>query len=425
MTDIHSAGWSQSVFNRQVTIRRGRAASAGTAGEKAMTPAKRLRIGITTSVIQRGKTGVAQYVFALVRALMEVAEDHEFVLFVLEEDVPLFQFATPRMQLYVVPEKWRSAVKNIFWHQAVLPSIAKELGLDVLHVPSYRRMLWRKPCALVATIHDLAPFHIQEKYDPLRMFYGRVVVKRLAQRQDAILAISTNTARDIREFFHIPLGQQNVILNGLDHERFCPSADGANPAAKRTRWNLEHPFFLYVSRLEHPAKNHVRLIDAFNAFKAATGSPWLLALGGSDWHGADVIRRKAAESPFAADIRFLGFVPDADLPDLYRAAGAFVYPSLFEGFGLPPVEAMACGCPVISSTRGALREVVGRAALAVNPEDVADMTAALTTVSSDEAKRDALIEAGFCNAARFDWKANARAVMAVYQSAAATLNPQR
>ena len=426
MTDINVAGWLQPRLNRQADIRRrARSGARGTSAPVADTWSKRLRIGITTSVIQRGKTGVAQYVFALVRALMEEADEHEFTLFVLEEDVPLFEFAASQMKIHVVPEKWRKAVKNILWHQTILPSIAKELSLDVLHVPSYRRMLWRKPCALVSTIHDLAPFHVKGKYDPLRMFYGRVVVKRLAQRQDGIIAISTNTARDIREFFDIPLEQQNVILNGLDHERFSPASDGSTAAANGSRWNLGHPFFLYVSRLEHPAKNHVRLIEAFNAFKAATGSPWLLALGGSDWHGAEVIRQKAAESPFAKDIRFLGFVADADLPDLYRAAGAFVYPSLFEGFGLPPVEAMACGCPVISSTRGSLREVVARAALHVNPESIEEMTAALTTLSTDEAKRATLIQAGLRNATRFDWKANAQTVMNVYRSSVAALAASR
>lgn len=422
LSDINVTGWLQPHLSKQADVRRRSSQRPVQATEdEADAPAQRLRIGITTSIIQRGKTGIAQYVFALVRSLMEFADDHEFALFVLEEDVPLFAFAATKMEIVPVSERWRPAVKNILWHQAVLPALAKKMGLDVLHVPSYRRMLWRKPCAMVSTIHDLAPFHVQGKYDPLRMFYGRVVVKRLAQRQDGIVSISTNTARDIRSFFDIPLEQQNVILNGLDHARFNPGDVVAARETAKARWNLDQPFFLYVSRLEHPAKNHVRLIEAFNAFKKETGSPWVLALGGSDWHGAEVIHQAAAESPYAADIRFLGFVADEALPDLYRAAGAFVYPSMFEGFGLPPVEAMACGCPVISSIRGSLREVVGRSALHINPENVAEITAALTTLSTDETKRQSLIEAGFRNAQRFNWDANARMVMNVYQNAVRAL----
>lgn len=362
-----------------------------------------MKIGITTTVIQRGKTGVAQYVFALTQALLAHAHEHEITLFVLAEDVPLFAFVGDKIRLEIVDEKWRGAVKNILWHQFVLPSVAKKLKLDVLHVPSYRRMIWRKPCALLSTIHDLAPFHVQGKYDPLRMFYGRVIVKYLARRQDGIIAISTNTAEDIQRFFGIPVSKQNILLNGLDHARFKPAESGSTP---KVDWILEHPYFLYVSRLEHPAKNHVRLIEAFNRFKAASGSPWLLALGGSDWHGAEVIHAAAKASPCAKDIRFLGFVSDATLPDLYRGAGAFVYPSLFEGFGLPPVEAMASGCPVISSTRGSLDEVVSEAALRIDPENIEEMAAALTTLATDENARKDLIRRGFVNAKRFDWQKN-------------------
>ncbi len=371
-----------------------------------------MKIGITTTVIQRGKTGVAQYVFALTQALMAHAHEHEITLFVLEEDVPLFAFVGDKIRIVTVAEKWRGAVKNILWHQFVLPRIAKKLQLDVLHVPSYRRMLWRKPCVLVSTIHDLAPFHVQGKYDPLRMFYGRVIVKRLARRQDGIIAISTNTAQDIERFFNIPVAKQKIILNGLDHERFKPASEGA---VTKNGWSLEQPYFLYVSRLEHPAKNHVRLIEAFNQFKAATGSPWLLALGGSDWHGAEFIHAAAKASAYAQDIRFLGFVADATLPDLYRGAGAFVYPSLFEGFGLPPVEAMACGTPVISSTRGSLDEVVADCALRINPESIEEMTAALTLLSTSESARRELTAKGYTNAKRFDWDQNGLKVLEFYR----------
>jgi len=378
-----------------------------------------MKIALSTSVIQRGKTGVAQYVFALVRSMLRYADEHEFHLLVLEEDVPLFEFARERMKIVVVPEKWRSAVKNILWHQTILPGWLKREGIDVLHVPSYRRMLLKAPCAVVSTIHDLAPFHVRGKYDLARMLYGRVVVKHLARRQDEIIAVSTNTARDIECFFGLPIAEQTVVLNGLDHQRFGPGDNARARERAAAQWGLNSAFFLYVSRLEHPAKNHVRLIEAFNQFKAATGSDWKLALGGSDWHGAEVIRSVAAASPYADDIRFLGFVSDAALPDLYRAAGAMVYPSLFEGFGMPPVEAMACGCPVISSAAGSLGEVVADAALIIDPERVESIGAALAQVASDVVLRDRLIQAGYENAQRFDWDLNAAKVMQVYGRAVA------
>src|SRR4051794_14567765 len=143
-----------------------------------------MRIGISTSVIQRGKTGVAQYVFALVRAFLDSAAKHDFVLFVLREDMPLFDFARGSMEILEVDEWFRPPVKNIFWHQTKLPQLVRDHRLEVLHIPSYRRLLWRRPCFLVATIHDLAPFQLSNKYDWKRMLYAKVFVRRLARRQD-------------------------------------------------------------------------------------------------------------------------------------------------------------------------------------------------------------------------------------------------
>lgn len=377
-----------------------------------------MRIGFSTSVIQRGKTGIAQYVFALLRAMVPHARDHEFHLFVLEEDRPLFDFAEGSMKIVPVPEQFRPAVRNILWHQQTLPTLVRNLKLDVIHTPSYRRLLWPRPCARVATIHDLAPFHVRGKYDWKRMLYGRVVVRQLARRQEQILAVSENTARDLRQFFGVGPERVTVVWNGIDHGRFSPGDAGSARKMAARRWNLDRPYFLYVSRLEHPGKNHVRLIEAFSRFKASSGSDALLALGGSDWHGAEAIHEAARVSPHAADIRFLGFVEDAVLPDLYRAALGFVYPSLFEGFGFPPVEAMACACPVICSARGSLAEVVGNAAEIVEPESVDGIASALTRLWGEPDVRQRLIAAGLPNAQRFRWDRCAEQTLELYARAA-------
>lgn len=376
-----------------------------------------MKIGLSTSVVQRGHSGVGQYVLALVRALLPAARGHEFTLFVLEEDLPLFNFARDAMRLQPVAERHRPAVKNILWHQWELPRLAQRAGIEVLHVPSYRRMLWRQPCGLVSTIHDLAPFHLAGKYDWARMFYGRVVARRLAHRQDEIIAVSQLTARDITTFFRISSDRITVIPNGLDHERFRPASPPEGARSPSQRRGIASPFFLYVARLEHPGKNHVRLIAAFDRFKAATGSNWQLVLGGSDWHGAPAIHERIGASPFAREIHCLGFLPPDDLADWYRAAGAFVFPSLFEGFGLPPIEAMACGCPVLASTRGALAETVGTAAAILDPENVGQIEAEMTRVAIDAAWRQRLISAGLQHAHQFNWNLAAAATLKIYDRA--------
>ncbi|MEW6302840.1 MAG: glycosyltransferase family 1 protein [Verrucomicrobiota bacterium] len=378
-----------------------------------------MKIGLTTSVIQRGQTGIAQYVLALTRAFERHARRHQFTLFVLEDDFPLFDFARDIMQIVPVPERFRAPMDDIIWHQTQLPGLARKLQLDVLHIPSYRRMIWSRPCALVATIHDLAPFRVAGKYDWKRMLYGRVIARILARRQDEIIAVSETTARDIATFFRLPYKHMSVVYNGVDHTRFNPGSREEAKAAVAARHGIRDPFFLYVARLEHPAKNHVRLITAFNQFKVDTQSPWQLVLAGGDWHGAEEIHAKIKESPFSSEIHCVGFVAEPDLPMLYRAADIFVYPSLYEGFGLPPLEAMACGCPVISSARGALGEVVGDAAAIVDPENIATIRWQMTRLAKDADLREKWIAVGLTRIDRFHWQRAASATLNVYQRAIA------
>jgi glycosyltransferase involved in cell wall biosynthesis len=390
------------------------------AGSKTKSPVK---IGISTSVIQRGKTGIAHYLFSLLGELKAYTEQHSFTLFVLEEDVPLFDFLDGSMEIGRVAEKHRSPIANIVWHQTDLPRLCAKLNLDAVHVPSYRRLLFRAPCAKIGTIHDLAPFHVRGKYDIARMIYGRYMVKRLARRQDAIIAVSQNTANDITRFFGISQDRIDVVHNGLNHARFQPRGSGDESVLQH--FKLDAPFFLYVARLEHPGKNHVRLIEAFNAFKAATHSNHLLVLGGADWHGAEAIHHAAEKSPFASDIRRVGYISDAQLPALYRRATAMVYPSLFEGFGMPPVEAMACNCPVICSDRGSLAEIAAPAACIIDPENIPQISDALRRVAFEPSFAQNLRAAGLRHAANFNWSRAAAATLSVYERFKRSLDPRR
>ena len=375
-----------------------------------------MKVGLSATVIQNGRSGVAQYIFALIRELVDFP-DLNLHVFVLEHEQHHFDFAKDRCNIITVPAWASSPIKNIWWHHRKAPIIAAQLGLDVFHVPSYRRLMSSKRFATVGTIHDLAPFHVKAKYDIARMFYGRVIVKYLAARQTQLIAVSGDTAKDIEHFFSLPRSEITVIHNGIDHERFK-----ASDRQQARKWissthQIHAPFFVYISRLEHPAKNHVRLIEAFNEFKQKTDSDWQLVFGGGDWHGCEAIYAAAESSPYTQEIHFLGFIADRDLPKVYQAASSLVYPSLFEGFGLPPIEAMACGLPVISSHRGALKEVVADAALIVNPEDIYDIADALKKVQSQPTLLAELVTKAKINADRFHWKSTAEQVLRVYKKA--------
>jgi glycosyltransferase involved in cell wall biosynthesis len=382
-----------------------------------------MRIGITTSVMGAGKTGIGQYLLSLLRQYETLAPSTmEFFLFCLEGDLPMLSSYRRSMTLVPVPEDFRPAARDILWHQWEFPRWIDHFSLDVVHVPSYRRLLWSgKRAARVATIHDLAPFKIPGKYDWKRMLYAKTVCPLLARRQDALIAISTKTADDMEVFFGLDQKEIHVIPNGIDHSRFRPAEREEESSDKHLRSVLnlpQGPFMLFVSRIEHPGKNHHRLIKAFERFKARRANPWSLVLAGEDAKGAGEVHRLIDQSNVAMNIHRLGFVKDEWLPSLYRLASLMVYPSLYEGFGLPPVEAMACGCPVLCSACGALGDVVGRAAALTDPENVETMSLDMERLCFNEAARDNLRQLGFARARDFDWRESARKTLQVYTQVA-------
>ena len=384
-----------------------------------------IRVALSTSVVQRGKSGVASYLFGLLDGLREIAAPIELTLLGFEEDEALFSKWLDWCRWEPVAEKWRPAVRNIFWHHTALPGVLKKLRTEVLHIPSYRRIVWRAPVPQVVTVHDCAAFAVSGKYDAARMFYGRHVVSRLARQADQLMAVSHSTATDMERFFKVRAADVKVVWNGIDHRAFFPRPAAEVRRTLADKLEQTRPYFLYLARLEHPGKNHVRLIAAFEKFAAANPDRTEeLVFGGADWHGAEAIHARIAASPLRQRIRNLGFVAKEDLPVWYGGATARVYPSLFEGFGLPPVEAMACGCPVVSSPRGSLHEVVGDAARLIDPEDIADMAVALGEMSGSEAVRAAWRERGLERAAQFHWARAATATVESYYAAASRTQPE-
>lgn len=377
-----------------------------------------IHVALSTTVAQRGRSGVAAYLFGLLDGFAAIDVPIKLSLLGLADDAPLFTRWLGPCDWVTVPEFYRPALRNIAWHQLHARGVLRRIQADVVHIPSYRRIMWRPPVPQVVTIHDCAAFAVRGKYDAARMFYGRQVARRLARGADAITAVSQATADDVDRHFGIPAPTQHVIWNGIDQGRFTVRAEAEVLTFLRRRGAQPRPYFLYLARLEHPAKNHVRLIEAFEQFVAAhPTADQDLIFGGADWHGADQIHARVAASPVRHRIRNLGFVADGDLPYWYAGATAMVYPSLFEGFGLPPVEAMACGCPVIASPRGSLAEVVGDAARLIDPENPADIATALGELLRPD-QRGRWRRAGLARAALFDWRESARQLAAVYQQTA-------
>ncbi|WP_338287115.1 glycosyltransferase family 1 protein [Luteolibacter sp. LG18] len=375
-----------------------------------------MKVLLSAGMIQGGRSGVGRYVICLAEALASGHPEIELHVAGLEQDRRCFPFI-PDTRWVSIPARFGGGALNLLWHQVCLPKLLRRERVDVVHIPSYRRMLAFSPVRQVATIHDCAPFILREKYDFLRGVFGRMLVPWIARRVPRILAVSDTTRDAIVRFMAVPPERVVTVYNGIDHGAFRPQSAEAVEVFRK-RMNLTRPFFLYVARLEHPAKNHVRLIEAFGRLVAAGEFDGELILPGARWHGAEVVEAAVAASPARERIRLEGFVDNRDLPLWYAAAEALVFPSLMEGFGLPLLEAQACGTRVASADSTSLPEVIGPAGLLFDGLDAASIRAALvrlaTMAPEERARRE---REGAAWAGRFTWQAHARDAVANYHLA--------
>lgn len=376
-----------------------------------------MNIGFSACVLQGGRTGVASYVVNLLHALQETDRVNSYDVILPASDAHLIRDGFPRFRKHVLPDRLGRPVPNIAWHNLALPGRSRREKYDLVHIPSYRRLPWIKGTRVVATVHDLATLHMDGKYDAARMFYNRRIVPSLIRRADHVITVSQYTANDLVNLVGYPAENITVIYSGIHREHYHPVPALESRAHLKARYGLEHPFVVFVSRVEHPAKNHLRLIQAFERFKERSPSDLKLVLAGADWNGADVVKDYAARSPVASDVVFTGFVPLEDIPHFYSACEVMVYPSLFEGFGFPIVEAMACGAPVICSNTTSMKEIAADQAETFNPLEVEEITAALDAALR-RGKSNAQAARGIAYAATFDWNDTARKVMRVYQAVA-------
>jgi len=373
-----------------------------------------MNVLLSAGMIQGGRSGVGRYVIALSEALLREHPTIHLSVAGLDVDRCLFPWL-PNEQWLSIPASMAGGAANLWWHQMHLNRLLARLHIELVHIPSYRRMLWHCSVPQVATIHDCAPFILREKYDFARGIFGRRVVPALARRVQRVIAVSETTAKDVVHFMKVPEARATVVPNGIDHQMFQPPATAA-VAAFRQRKHLAQPFFLYVARLEYPAKNHLRLIRAFEALVQSGGFSGQLVLPGAPWHGATIIQRAVAESPCREHIRLEGFVDNAELPLWYAAAEALVFPSLMEGFGLPLLEAQACGTRIACANATSLPEVAGPAGTLFDGLDEQAITAAMARLATmDPAERKRLEEQGKAWAARFTWSAHAAEVAKIYQ----------
>ena len=364
-------------------------------------------IAIDAHMVGTGETGNETYVRGLVGGLRRVDHRNGYLLYTTDPRRLPAELTGPRFRA----RRLRPA-GNLPRVGVATPLAAWRDRLDLLHATYTLPPLL--PCRSVVTVHDVSYRLLPRAFSPRDRLLLSLTVPLSMRRADRVITVSEASRRDILRLYGLPQTKVVAIPNGVE-EHFQPVREAARLAAVRQRHGLPEHFILALGNLQ-PRKNLRRLVAAYALLRHQYGIRQQLVLAGRPLWREGAIYRAIERHGLVGDVVTTGYIAEADLPALYSAADIFVYPSLYEGFGLPPLEAMACGTPVIAGATSSLPEVVGEAALLVKPTDVAALAAAIARLLLDDELRRHLGAAGRARAARFSWETTARQTVAVYDA---------
>ena len=389
-----------------------------------------MNIGIDIRVLARGaRTGVEEYAINLLSELLPLDKGANYKLFYnafrkAELNYPWLNLDNVWLKDYRIPNRFFFAAARYL----NAPKIDKLLGgVDVYFNPHFFIAPVSRGCRKVVTFHDLSFEHYPEFFSKRKRLWQKFLMntKKEAEKADKIIAVSNSTKADLVNFYGVNENKIEVIYSGVS-ERFKPvnseqrtmnNREGKAIEGVKKKYNLPDKFVLYFGTIE-PRKNIVGLIKAFELLKSDCSSfsvhcsLKLVIAGTKGWLYRDIFR-EAQNSKYSQDIIFTGFVEDTDKPFLYNLAELFIYPSFFEGFGFPPLEAMACGLPTIVSCNSSLPEVVGKAALMIDPSNIDEFAWAMEIALTDQELRKWLIAAGIKRAKKFSWRKCAEKTLAI------------
>ena len=352
--------------------------------------------------------GIGTYIRNLLRHLSRIDRENEYVLLCHQSDMAVAGTLGENFRTVLEP-----AANYSVSEQFHIPLVLMREKPDVFHAPHYVLPVAVRSRSVV-TIHDC--IHLMfPQYLPNRAAYAyaRGAMWSAARKSDRILTVSEASKRDILHFFNVPPDKIVVVYNGID-ERFWIQPSPEEIARVRERFQLDHGFVLYAGTIK-PHKNLVRLIEAFAALRKGEFEELKLLIIGDEISKLPALRRAVHSHKLHKHVRFLGFLPDETLAALYRLAAVFVFPSLYEGFGLPPLEAMASGTPVVTSNVSSLPEVAGDAAILVDPYDVSSIVDGVRRVLTDPLLADELRRKGLTRARDFSWERSVTRTHDIYR----------
>lgn len=372
-----------------------------------------LRVVLDATAIPGRPVGVGHYVLGLLGAMAGTEADVDLHVLAKRRDVEDLRRAAPGARIH--PVSPRSRVGRLVWEQTLLPVRARRLGPAVFHGPHYTLPRWLSGPGVV-TFHDPTFFTHPEVHERAKVAYFSRMARAGTHRAERVIAVSEYARHGAVRHAGAEPSRVDVVPLGVDHQRYRPDGDPEADAVLRAALGVESPYLLWIGALE-PRKGVPALVQAF-ADLVRAGLPHRLVLAGPRAWGAAAVDEAVARSGVAGRVLFPGYVEEAQKLALYRGADALVYPSLVEGFGLPVLEAMACGCPVVTTTGSGPEEVGGDAVELVPPGDPATLREGIERVVTDRARAEELRGRGLDRAGGFGWARTAAGTVETYRRAA-------
>ncbi len=375
-----------------------------------------MKILVSCLAYDDGKSGISDYINSTVQELLALGDEkpdqeHQLWLLIHPSDARVFPLRHPRLQFIYLAEWLKRPLFSMLWHLYLLPLKVKLKSYDLVFLPAgNRRLLARYPENVVLTFHDLSQFHIPGKYDRFRTFYVKQLIPHYLAKARRIQAISENTKNDLLRYYRIKPTRITVNYNGYNPDKLDHPV---SEEALRQKLGTSKKYLLYISRLEHPGKNHVNLLRAYNLLPEEIQGEYDLICAGSPWNGSEAIYLEQKKLKFPGNVIFPGFVTNEEMAALYRNASLYVFPSLYEGFGIPILEAFYCGVPVICSNRSSLPEIGGTAVLTFNPEDPASIASRIREILESPALQEDMIRKGKERLALFSWRSHVKNLLAL------------
>ena len=370
-----------------------------------------MKIGFNAQIVSSSDAGVATFAKNLIKNLVRLNSDHELYFF----GSPDFLDLPDDRRIHLIPTSpsVNGGWKRILWEQFILPSKVKSHQVDVMFYPDHTGPIFRNLKRTIITIHDLSFMALPETFPFIKRTYKSLALKRSIAKTDLIITVSQATKNECIRLLNLPEEKIKVVYNGIDQSFKKIRANDLLDNARK-KFGLFNKFILFVGTLE-PRKNIIRLIRAYQQLRNSFHIEQELVIAGKKGWLYSGIFHEVERLRLKKHVHFLDYVTQKDLVSLYSLADMFVYPSLYEGFGFPPLEAMACEVPVLSSNISSMPEVLGDAAILVDPYSIDEITTAMSRVLSDDDLRKRLVERGLERIKQFSWQKSVERLLKVFE----------